>query len=173
MKNRILSVLVIIACLAAFTGCGGNKNSGVKKEGGVTTYKADKTEIKYSDDTKKSVPLPDNYPAELFPVYKNSFVAAVQSDENGVIVNAFSKDDVGTVAAFYKKVLKDAQVISSHEDSKGFASLGVMGGYTYNLAVVESNEMEGYRTHTVIMLMPAEEGMEETLKQIQGAGKGS
>jgi len=163
------------------TGCGGGKKT-VTGDGGKSTnseevkiksseeieIKSGGIEIKYSGDGKKSVNLPNGYPDTKFPVYKDSFIAAVQSDDKSFIIMCFSREKVGEVTAFYKNLLKDAMVYSDTEDEKGFVSMGVKDGYSYIISTNESDEIEGYPTAIVITLTAEVEGMEGLIKMLPG-----
>ena len=175
----LLALLITASLSFLLAGCGGEKSyeargkvedsksadQGKSSNEGVN-FKSDGVEVKYSENPKKSVTLPENYPAGQFPVYKDSFIAAVTKDENSTVVICFSKDGWEKVAAYYKELFSAANVISEYEDAGGFTSWGVKDGYNYNFTVGESDEMEGYRTTFALMLMPAEEEMEEFLKQM-------
>ncbi len=100
--------------------------------------------------------IPDGYPADLFPIYKGSYITGVIATDGSYTIMAESKDDWANVAAFYKDVLKTAEVTSSMDTGSSFTSFGKIGAYTYNFDVSATDEpqMEGYETAIVIMLMP-------------------
>lgn len=175
--KKILFLLLLTAFLcSSLAGCGGEKGykvstgtSGAADDGAQSTPTGS-LEVRYSENVKKSVALPAGYPKDRFPVYKDSFIAAVQAHEGGFIVTCFSKDHRDKAAAFYKQLLQNAQVISVTDNDKEYVSSGVKDGYVYTVAIGESTELKGYPTSLTITLVPAEEGMEEALKEMPGFG---
>jgi hypothetical protein len=174
MKNTfvMMALLGALFCVC-LGGCGGGKSQPVEsapaRPQSGSAEQAPQTgslSIKYSDNTRKSVPLPARYPKDRFPVYADSFIAAVQDDGTSFVMTCFSRDARDKVTAYYKEVLKGAQVISVTDDDKGYVSFGVKDGYTYTVAIGASSEFEGYPTTIAISLLPAEKGMAETLKQM-------
>jgi hypothetical protein len=174
-KILFLLLLTAFVCFVP-AGCGGEKSyrvntgAGGAASNGAQSKPAETMEVRYSEDAKKSVALPAGYPGDRFPVYEGSFIAAVQAYEGGFIVTCFSKDHHDKVAAFYKQLLQNAQVIAVTDNDKEYVSTGVKDGYTYTVAIGESTELKGYPTSLGIALVPAEEGMEEALKKMPGFG---
>lgn len=157
MKKSLIPLLsvVLILCMLQ-VGCGGGSKN-IKTETG---------NIQYSENVKKSVPIPDEYPKNQFPIYKekDSFISVLQQEGKSFIVICFAKDNFNDVIKFYEDALKNGQVISTSRDKAGFVTMGMLGGYTYTVAVEESKEMEGYPTTFVINILPAAGGMPESLK---------
>lgn len=172
-------LLIFITMLMVMAGCGGEKTSPAgdigkeakseevkDKPSKPIEIKSGEIEAKFSDDVKKSVSLPDGYPDSNFPIYKDSFVSAVQSDDKSFVIVCFSKDKVSDVTAFYKNLLKDAMVYSETEDEKGFVSMGVKDGYSYTICTNESDEIDDYPTTFIITLMTETDGMENLIKML-------
>jgi hypothetical protein len=113
-------------------------------------------QINVGDGENVSAKLPDTYPADVFPLYKDSFIVSALELSGSFTITAFSKDDYTEVAAFYKELLKDAEVTAETDSERGFTSFGEIGGYTYNFDTGASDEMDGYVSSVVIMLMPAQ-----------------
>ena len=179
-KNLVVMALLTVLLCVCLGGCGGEKSYKVestpessKSGSGEQTLKTDSYTVRYSENTKKSVSLPEGYPKNQFPIYKDSFIATVQDDGTGFIVTCFSKDTVDKVTAYYKEVLQNARMISVTDDDKGYVSFGVKDGYTYTVTIVASSEIEGHSTSYIITLLPAEEGMAESLKEMPGLGGGN
>jgi len=103
----------------------------------------------------KVASLPDGYPSDIFPLYKDSHLESVVEFDGSYTLIAFSKDDNTKVAAFYKELLKDAKVTSESESDSAFTSFGKIGSYTYNFDTGVSTELEGYATSISIIMMPA------------------
>lgn len=112
--------------------------------------------INIGDGNEESAKLPDNYPSDIFPLYRDSFIMSVVELSGGFTVTAFSKDDYTEIAAFYKELLKDAEVTAEMNMEKSFTSFGKISGYTYNFDTGESDEMDGYASSVAIMLMPSQ-----------------
>ncbi len=113
-------------------------------------------QINVGDGENVSAKLPDTYPADVFPLYKDSFIVSALELSGGFTITAFSKDDYTEVAAFYKELLKDAEVTAETDSERGFTSFGKIGEYTYNFDTGVSDEMEGYVSSVVIILTPAQ-----------------
>lgn len=160
MKKRVATFLLIMLFVFLPTGCGGKKS--VEKDG---------VNLSYSTSAKKSVSLPDIYPKDKFPIYKDSFVSAVQVDGKNLVVACFSKDKVEKVTEFYQDLVKNAQVITNSQTEDAYMSMGVKDGFTYSIMVEknEGSELKDYITLFAITLMPAEPGMAESLSQFPGA----
>lgn len=110
--------------------------------------------ISVGDDAGKSADLPEGYPSDLFPIYKDSYIISAVELEGSYTISALSKDDFKDVAAFYKEVLADATVTMETDSDAGFTSLGTIDDYTYNFDTGANGETEGYATSITIMLMP-------------------
>jgi len=164
----ILAVLVLATAVSLAAGCGKEKGAEPQKQG------TGDLNIKYTTDTKQSVKLPDSYPAKSFPVYKDVFILAAQSmeKEKSYILTCFSKDPLQKVSAFYKDLFKNSQVISLTEKDDEYTIMGVKDGYTFTVCVVKNNEqdkeLKDYPTSLLINLVPAPEGMAESLKGMSG-----
>ena len=112
-------------------------------------------QINIGDGETVSVKLPDTYPSDVFPLYKDSFIASTVELDGSFTIRAFSKADYAEVTAFYQELLKEATVTAEMDSDKSFTSFGKIGGYTYNFDTGVSDEMKGYVTSIVILLMPA------------------
>lgn len=157
-KGLVLSALaLVLLMLFSLAGCGSDTKTINTGDGG----------IKYSENAKKSVPIPPEYPLKEFPIYKEkeSFIAAIQSQDKSYIVVCFSKDKLEDVVKFYEDAFKDGQALSTTKDKDGLVTLGTKGKYTYNLVVVASQEFEGYPTNFNLNLIPADPAMLETQKK--------
>jgi hypothetical protein len=163
---NILAVLTLSAVLALAAGCAKGKSAEPQKQG------PGDLNIKYTTDTKQSVKLPEGYPADHFPVYKDAFIMAVQSNENSFVVTCFSKDSLQKVSAFYKDLFKNSQVISLTEKDDEYTILGVKDGYTFTVCAIKNTdqdkELKDYPTSLLINLVPAPGGMPESLKGMTG-----
>ena len=113
-----------------------------------------KLQINVGDGKNVSAELPDTYPSDVFPLYKDSFIGSAIELSGSFTITAFSKADYAEVSAFYKELLKDATVTTETDWDNAFTSWGMIGKYTYNFATGVSDEIEGYKTSIAILLMP-------------------
>lgn len=155
--RKMLTYLTIILILLVFTGCESEKPKQIEPEISkpVQTVPSDqKPEFSISAGTDKSAELPKGYPSDKFPLYGGSYIAGVLELDGGYTLTAFSKDEDKTVIAFYTKVLDGAKVTMDTKTSESLTSFGTKDGYTYNMDVSKSSEMEGYQTSIIIILQP-------------------
>ncbi len=109
------------------------------------------------EEEGESAKLPDAYPSDIFPVYKDSLiVSAISLEGSSFTIMAYSKADYNEVAAFYKELLKEATVTAETDWDKAFSSWGMIDKYTYNFDTAVSDDIEGYQTSIAILLMPAQ-----------------
>jgi len=179
LKNKnvgFLSVLCLSVCIM-LSACSGDDKANKKEMSGsadtpeISSPAPDNTdtkpveqpvgsdstmEINIGDGKSVSARLPDNYPSDVLPLYKESFIVSAIELSGGFTITAFSKDDYTEIAAFYKEHLNDAEVTAETDSERGFTSFGEIGGYTYSFDVGVSDEMEGYVSSVVIMLTPAQ-----------------
>ena len=90
--------------------------------------------------------LPADYPKDIFPVYSGSKIAQVLKVDTGFTVVAYSDAGPAKVIAYYRDILKDATVTSETVEQTHYESFGTKKGYTYTLAVGDTNEFKGYNT---------------------------
>ena len=174
-RNKMPILLIAIVFSLALSACSGGSqkqpSSDIKDSGSQTIPPAqENTDNASSDDQSsedaqlniavgetagKSAALPDSYPSDLFPVYKDSYIVSAVELEGSYTITAFSKDDFKKVASFYKDVLKNATVTYEADTDTGFTSFGTVGNMTYNFDTGASSEMEGYVSSIAILLMPA------------------
>ncbi len=116
--------------------------------------KESESEISVSTESGKSAKLPDRYPSDKFPLYEGSYIDSVIEMNGGYTLIAFGKDKVTKVIAFYEKILEGAKVTMDTKTDESLTSFGTKDGYTYNMDVGKSDEMEGYETSITIILQP-------------------
>lgn len=174
-KNKALVILIIFVLLLGLCACSGSSQEQIpppvkesdnqtvaQAQGNTENITADsqgnqdsQLSISVGDDVGKSAELPDGYPSDLFPIYKDSYIISAVELEGSYTIAASSKDDFKEVAAFYKEVLKSATVTMETDSDTGFTSFGTINNYTYNFDTGASKEIEGYASSITIMLMPA------------------
>ncbi|QCX34124.1 hypothetical protein FDN13_10625 [Caloramator sp. E03] len=171
MIRKLISLMVILSLLL-FAGCGSktdeqnkpktetqstaesqnSSNNQAQNSQSETSNSNDK--ISVTQGTTNSAKLPKEYPSDKFPIYDGSFISTVTELDGSYVLTAFSKDDVKKVIAFYNKVLEGAKVQMDTKTDESLTSFGTKSGYTYNLDVGKSSEMEGYQTIITISLQP-------------------
>lgn len=175
-KKTLLILFMFVMLLGLYACSGGGQKQpavdAVKEPGNQTTVPAQENTDDDSDESQeggaaqpnisvgdaagKSAELPNGYPSELFPIYKDSYIVSAVELDGSYTIAAFSKDDFQDVAAYYKDILKNATVTYETELNTGFTSFGTIDNFTYNFDTGESSEIDGYVTSIAIMLMPAE-----------------
>jgi hypothetical protein len=166
VKKKVACWIILLVCAVFFlfgsAGCG--KSTETVKQGELTT--------KYSTEVKKGVELPEDYPKDKFPVYKDAFVMSVQDMDNSYVLVCFSMDSIQEVGAFYKELFKDEQIISQTAQTDEYTVMGVKDGYTYTVCVTKNSEqdeeLKDYPTSLAISLVPAPEDMAEGLEALKG-----
>ncbi|MDY0278871.1 MAG: hypothetical protein RBQ97_12385 [Acholeplasma sp.] len=126
-----------------------DKKSGEKRESSDSTL-----QMSIGDGNEGSAKLPDNYPSDVFPLYRDSFIVSAVEMDGSFTITAFSKAYYTELAAFYKEFLKDAEIMAEMNLEKSFTSFGKISGYTYNFDTGASDEMDGYASSLAILLMP-------------------
>lgn len=182
MRRVFAFSIIIVLVFLAFTGCGSEKPKQTEQDVKSTTIETSKpVESQNTADDKSSEPiqaapsadvsllaatgksaeLPNNYPSGKFPIYEESFIYSVIELDGSYTLTVFSKDAVKKVIAFYEKVLEGAEVIMDTKTDESLTSFGTKDGYTYNMDMGKSSEMEGYPTSITIILQPVnEEGLQ-------------
>jgi len=176
MKNRnsLLTVILLVLILI-ITGCSSGDQSKNTDGGGsdsdtsaVETEELDsldanseesdnpdgEMEVSVAANGLIGAELPDGYPQDKFPLYEKSYIGTALKQDGSYTVLAFSKDEAAKVTKFYADVLKDAAVIAEGETDGHFTSFGTISGYSYQIDIGGSDEMEGYQTSVTIVLIP-------------------
>lgn len=173
-KNKALIILIIFALLLGLCACSGSSQEQpptskepdnktiAPSQGNTESVTADsrstqdpQLNISVGDNVGKSAVLPEGYPSDSFPIYKDSYIVSAVELEGSYTITAYSKDAYKDIAAFYKEVLKSATVTMETDSDTGFTSFGTINNYTYNFDTGASGEIEGYASSITIMLMPA------------------
>lgn len=159
MKKIVLFLMIIVVSFGMISCSGGKKTAEEPKEAAKQTEapaqenKNDSVTVNIGGNSG-SASIPQGYPSDLFPIYEGSFIASAMETGGSYTIIAFSKKDFKEVAAYYKEILKKANVTSDSNVENGFTSFGKIGSFTYNFDVGESSEQEGYATSITIILMP-------------------
>ena len=149
-KNKsILFLLVVIVCFA-LVACSGNNGD---EEDQLDDFDLD---IAVGDGIGNSVTIPDDYPSDILPIYKGSYVFSVVEYEESFTITAFTKDDYDTVIEFYKDLLENAETAFEVNTAEGYTRSGTIDNFTYNLSVILSDEFDDYPCAIGLMVMPAQ-----------------
>lgn len=172
MKVKKFYIAVFIFTLILIiTGCndGGQNEStdGNSSDPGTSAVESETSDVETDDGTPPEkmevsvatngilgAELPDGYPQDKFPLYEKSYISTALKQDDSFTVIAFSEDEAAKVTEYYAGVLKDAAVIAEGETDGHFTSFGTISGYSYQIDIGESDEMEGYKTSVTIVLMP-------------------
>ncbi len=147
MKKLCFILMIFFSIVLFFSGCGTD----------TETIKDGDTEIEYTKNLKDSVAIPEDYPNDVIPVYKDSFIASAAKNKDGsYCIMSFTNDDFKKVANFYKEILKDAEVLSSQDNEEEFLSIGSINNSSYTVTVTPADQDIGYKTMASIILLPGE-----------------
>ncbi len=168
--KRVWIMLLIVAVL--FTGCGGGDKPEPKTEADETVKvdvdkKKDSTlittedgqEIEVAADMEKGIDLPEEYPKDLLPLYSDEFIAVAMKQPDGSFsVVAMTEDSVGEVKEFYKKLLEDADVITTQQEEDFYMNMGTINGSTYTVMIEEEEDEDNdYHSRYTLMIIPGED----------------
>ena len=146
LKNKILFFLTVLFFVFYFSSC-------TKKE--TETIKTDSGEVSYTKNMKDSVKIPEGYPGEILPVYKNAvIVSAAKQNDGSFVIISFSGDATEKVISFYKNVLKDASVVMKTEEDNSYVSMGNINDFQYTVTVAPYTDGEEYKTNINLALVP-------------------
>lgn len=148
MNKKISLLLIVVLIIGTLAACGGDKTETIESEDG-------ETEVTYTEDMKDSVDIPDEYPEDILPVYKGSFISAASKNSNGeYVIIAFSKDDSSEVKNYYEDILKDTDVIMEQTSEGQYMKMGTKEGITYTVTIATFDEIEDYETNINLVVMP-------------------
>ncbi|WP_028308142.1 hypothetical protein [Desulfitibacter alkalitolerans] len=156
--RKIFICFIVALVFLVFAGCGSENTKQKEQDISSTTTETSKAagpqDFSVSAAVDKSVELPEGYPTDKFPIYQGSYISWVIELDGGYTLAAFSKDEVKKVIDFYEKVLEGAKDTMDTRTEESLTSFGTKDGYTYNMDVGKSSEMEGYQTIITILLHP-------------------
>ncbi len=151
MKKLLIVSMCFLLALTVFVGCGND----------TETITEGDTEVTYSEDMKESVEIPEEYPGDLVPVYKDSFIsAASKRDDGSFVLMGFTNDSLEKVAEYYKEELGDFQTMQMQDNSEGYVTMGVIEGKTYTITLGQVTEEDEVDYETMFNIVLVEGGME-------------
>jgi hypothetical protein len=156
--------IIALLCVVLLVGCGGNdvndQINDVKADGNsleVTTE--DGTEVEISTDMDKAVDLPENYPKDIVPIFKDSKVmAAAENADGSFLIMAVTNADLDELKEFYMEILEDSEMIMEQSDDEMYLKMGNMQGFVYTVTIAESFDELDYKHSFTIVMQPELEG---------------
>lgn len=168
--KRVLILLLAMALI--LSGCGKKDDTATDKASDDQVKmdvdrNKDTTEMKTEDghevevvnDLNTSLELPKDYPEDILPLYSEEMIVTAMKNPDGThSLMCLTKDGVDKVKDYYKKVLEDAQVLTTQQDGDYYLSMGELEGATYSVMidVAEEEDMEGYKTSFALTVMPGQ-----------------
>lgn len=173
---KLVFVLILVLLLSA---CGSNEiNEPLnviadvdvdKNQIEITTEAGD--ELVISKDIDESVELPKEYPKDIFPIYRDSYIAAASKSEDGsFLIIGYTNDDMKDVKEFYMEILKDAKIIIENSTSESYMNMGEMEGMSYTLSIAASLDDLDYKLNFNLMIMQIDDsGSNEELQLVKNS----
>lgn len=159
--KKLISIFLLLLLL---TSCGSNNNvENVVSNDVDVEVKKDQTEITtdagdeivITSDLDKSVEIPDGYPENILPVYKDSkIIAASKNQDNSFLIMGYTKDEFLKVKDFYKETLKDATILMEDAQVDSYINMGEIGGISYTVSINPSMEELEYNVSFSLIVMP-------------------
>lgn len=157
-----------MSCIAiivfSFAGCSNNKdlqqNPNTKQEVSIdkdsTKIEGDDVTFEVAHSIKSEVEIPDDFPVDIAPIYKNAKALAVTEQPGGYGTILLTNDKVSKVTEFYKEFYKDIAILSTNEEEDTYEMIGSYNGYTITVLVYPETETEGYLTAINLIVVEGE-----------------
>ncbi len=167
--KKVLAVILVLVVMFSFLiiGCGKKNNetqgetSDDVKVSDVSTN-LNETEIELSDGSSisygENVSIPEDYPKDEFPIYKNAKIISAMKQNGGFALVFMSKDEVSKIVDYYKKALDDAKILSEVQDGTAFVKMGEIEGYSFML-MIDEDDTDGFKSVVTISLTEGSFGM--------------
>ncbi|MEA1974507.1 MAG: hypothetical protein U9N10_02980, partial [Bacillota bacterium] len=164
MKRIITIFFVILLIGVVFTACGKDEkieedvDIDVKSSGNEMTIKDDNTETNVALNLNKSVDLPDEYPKDVLPIYKDLFIVAGSKNADGsFLVTGLSNDVIADVAEFYDSIFEDGNIIMHMFDGEEYSVMGELEAYSCTVLLADETEGDTeFKTSVSIVLVPGD-----------------
>lgn len=162
--KKLVVLLVIVLLL---TACGSEKNNIPinviadvdvdNEQTEITTTQG--TEMVISNDLNESVDIPDDYPKNVLPVYKDSYIIAASKNADGSFyIMSYTNDEFEDIIKFYKEELKSATVLMEQSSaSDGYINMGDLDGYTYTVSITMDIEETKYENVVSLIVAPSQD----------------
>lgn len=165
--KRVLILLLAVALI--LSGCGKKEDTATDKVSDDQVKmdvdrNKDTTEMKTEDghevevvnDLNTSLELPKDYPEDILPLYSEEMIVTAMKNPDGThSLMCLTKDGVDKVKDYYKKILEDAQVLTTQQDGDYYFSMGEIDGSTYSVMidVAEDEDMDDYKAYFALTLL--------------------
>ena len=149
MKRLLVIVFMFLLIFTLLVGCGGGEataeNPDVEVDAGKdeATLTTDETEVTYTTDMEKSLDIPDGYPSDVLPVYKDLMITAAANNADGsYVIVGFSNDELADIADFYEEFLEEANVMTKSMAEDMYINMGDNNGATYTITSEPNDDDE-------------------------------
>ena len=164
MKKIISIFLVILLIGIFFAGCGKDEkieedvDIDVKSNGNEMTVKNGDTEMNVALNLNQSVDLPEGYPENVLPIYKDLFILSGSKNADGsFVITGLSSDVIADVGNFYDGIFEDGKIIMHMFDEDGYTAMGELENYSYTVLLVDETDGDtDYKTSVSIVLLPGD-----------------
>lgn len=146
--------MIIFLVLVFLTACGTKD----KEVDSTIIETEDGQEITVSKDMEGSLPVPEDFPKDIIPVYKGAQIIVSSSDaDSSYHIMAFSKDAMEEIITFYKNVFDDSKDKGKTQTPDTYTMTGSIDGYTYIVSVSSADdedlEYEDYESMLTLIVM--------------------
>lgn len=128
----------------------------VETDDGTTTITTeDGGELVVATDGSTGVPVPEDYPSDVLPIYSEEYIALATNTEAGYTLSGYTKDSMEEVIAYYEKAISEGTVMIKEMDEEYYMNMGQLMEQTYSITVMPGDDETGYTTNFTITVMPA------------------
>jgi hypothetical protein len=136
--TKMKKFIIILAVLVILTSCG---KSGDKPADSTTIKTDEGHEITVSQDEDGSLPLPEDFPEDIIPVYKDANIIVSSNDADGSAqIIAMSEKPMEDIVNFYKEALSDGENTSETMTPESYMIMGNKDGIDYMITVAKADD---------------------------------
>ena len=136
--TKVKKFIIILAVLVFLTSCG---KSGDKPADSTTIKTDEGHEITVSQDEEGSLPLPEDFPEDIIPVYKDANIIVSSNDADGSSqIIAMSEEPMEDIVNFYKEAFSDGENASETMTPESYMVLGNKDGIDYMVTVAKADD---------------------------------
>ncbi|MFZ7121606.1 MAG: hypothetical protein ACOWWH_11740 [Eubacteriaceae bacterium] len=165
MKNKLILIIIFLFALCVvFTGCSASNNENAAESIVEEVLSTDDVDVNLDNDQMEitigdegsvematsldnSVDIPKDYPENILPIYKNSFIysiSTINEGGKGYIVTFASKDEYEKLVEFYKDVVKNYNNVTSILDSNDLYNvMAEYEDYLISISVIDEEDENG------------------------------
>jgi hypothetical protein len=157
--TKMKKFIIILVLLVFLTSCGKAED----KPADSTTIKTDEGhEITVLQDEEGSLPLPEDFPEDIIPVYKDPNIIVSSNDADGSSqIIAMSEEPMEDIVNFYKEVLSDGENTNETLTPETYMLMGIKDGINYMVSVAEADdedlESDKYKSMFTVIVFPEDE----------------